>query len=304
MLVGSEGVCDVRERWPANGWPNVFNEKQELKHQQRGMPMGNLVTYRREGKIAYLALNRPEKLNAMTEELIGELGSVITEFTEDKEARVAILYGEGRGFCVGMDLSPENRYMHPDAGSDRGRIESHARSFLRLWDCPKPIIAQVHGYCIAGGTLLPLCCDIVSVAEDTVLGWPKLPVGAGWVSPMWSFRIGVQRAKLMGFQVGSTMTGREAYEYGYASLLFPADTLAAQTLAIAENIAKLPSELLEIKKLSNNRVLEAQGFRTAVLAGAEWDAVAHTTGTVHTARDWIKEYGLMGAIEKFKAEGM
>jgi len=266
--------------------------------------MGNLVSYRRESGVAFMGINRPEKLNALTEELVNDLGVAITIFTDDDEARVAILFGEGRAFCVGMDLSPESHYSKDSAAVDRGQIERLARGFLKLWDCRKPIIAQVHGYCLAGGTLLPLCCDIVSVADDTILGWPKLPVGAGWLSPAWSFRVGVQRAKLMSFQVGSTMTGKEAYEYGYASLLFPPDILADRTRAVAENIAKLPSDLLEIKKFANNRVLESQGFRAAILGGAEWDAIAHTTNTVATAREWISEFGLKGAIGKFENEGM
>ena len=266
--------------------------------------MPALVTYRREGRVGFLALNRPEKLNAMNEQLIDDYHSAIQEFTDDPESRVGILYGEGRAFCVGMDLSPQGRYLRPNAAADRIYIEEMARSWLRLWDCPKPIIAQVHGFCFAGGTQLPICCDIVSIAEDTVLGWPKMPVGGGWISPMWSLLIGTQRAKLMSYRVGSTMTGREAYEFGYASLIFPEESLAEETLHIAEDIAKLPSELLRIKKYANNRVLERQGFREAVLAGAEWDAVAHTTDTVKEARAWIKEQGLKGAIEKFAREGM
>jgi enoyl-CoA hydratase len=266
--------------------------------------MPELVTYRREGKVAFLALNRPEKLNAINPGLIADYHAALQEFTDDPEARVAILYGEGRAFCVGMDLSPQAHYIQADAAADRTHIEEMARSWLRMWDCPKPIIAQVHGFCFAGGTQLPICCDIVSVAEDTRLGWPKMPVGAGWISPMWSFLVGVQRAKLMTYRVGSEMTGREAYEAGYASLIFPAESLAEQTLKIAQDIAKLPSDMLRIKKYANNRVLERQGFREAVLGGAEWDAVAHTTETVNDARAWIKEHGLKGAIEKFAREGM
>jgi enoyl-CoA hydratase len=251
-----------------------------------------------------IGLNRPEKLNAINPTLIADYNSVLDEFIADDDARVGILYGEGRAFCVGMDLSPNEHYGAGDPAGDRDRIEAMAQTWLRLWDCPKPIIAQIHGFCFAGGTQLPLCCDIVAVAEETQLGWPKMPVGAGWVSPMWSFRVGVQRAKLMSFQVGSTITGREAYEWGYAGLIYDQANLAAETLKVAENIAKLPSDMLRIKKLANNRVLDAQGFRNAVLAGAEWDAIAHTTQTVADARSWIKEYGLKGAIKKFDTEGM
>ncbi|WNI18998.1 enoyl-CoA hydratase-related protein [Actinacidiphila sp. ITFR-21] len=266
--------------------------------------MAETVVYRRDGRIGLIGLNRPEKLNAINGQLIADYHAALDEFTRDEEARVGILYGEGRAFCVGMDLSPDGGYVRADAAEDRTHIEELAKGWLRLWDCPKPIIAQVHGYCFAGGTQLPVCCDVVAVAEETRLGWPKMPVGAGWISPMWSFLVGTQRAKLMSYQVGSTITGREAYEWGYAGLVFPQDRLAEEVRKIAENMAKLPSDMLRIKKYANNRVLEGQGFRTAVLAGAEWDAVAHTTRTVADARGWIKEHTLKGAIAKFAREGM
>lgn len=264
----------------------------------------SLVTYRRDEHVAFLGLNRPEKLNAITPGLIADYRAALDQFISDPQARVAILYGEGRAFCVGMDLSPKYHTEPKDAGADRTYIEEMARDWLRMWDCPKPIIAQVHGFCFAGGTQLPICCDITVVAEDAVLGWPKMPVGGGWISPMWSFLIGTQRAKLMSYSVGSEMTGLEAYEAGYASKVYPSETLAEETLALAREIAKLPSDVLRIKKYANNRVWERQGFREAVLGGAEWDAVAHSTETVHTARAWIAEHGLKGAIDKFKKEGM
>lgn len=266
--------------------------------------MAETVVYRREGRIGMIGLNRPEKLNAINRDLVADYHAALDEFIRDDAARVGILYGEGRAFCVGMDLSPESRYVLDNAAEDRTHIEELAKSWLRLWDCPKPIIAQVHGFCFAGGTQLPICCDVVAVAEETQIGWPKMPVGAGWISPMWSFLVGTQRAKLMSYQVGSTITGRQAYDWGYAGLVFPQEKLADEVRTIAENMAKLPSDMLRIKKFSNNRVLEGQGFRTAVLAGAEWDAVAHTTQTVADARAWIKEHTLKGAIAKFAEEGM
>src|SRR5262249_48273000 len=129
-------------------------------------------------------------------------------------------------------------------------------------------------------------------------------VGAGWVSPMWSFRIGVQRTKLMSFRPGSTMTGRQAYEAGYAAMVCAPEALEEETLRIAGEIAKVPSDLLRIEKASLNRLLERQGFRDAVLAGAEWDAIAHTTETVRRSHAWIGELGAKGAIERFQTEGM
>jgi enoyl-CoA hydratase len=262
------------------------------------------VVYRREGRVGMIGLNRPERLNAISRQLTADLTEVLDEFTADEQARVGILYGEGRAFCAGADLTPDGGYHKPDVLADRFAIESSVRTWLRLFDCPKPIIAQVHGYCIAGGTQPPLFCDIVSIGAETVVGFPKVPVGGGFISPMWSWRVGSQNARLMSYQVGIEISGAEAYRMGYAALCHPEADLAAETFKVAENIARLPSEILQIKKYANNRVLEQQGFRTAVLNAAEWDAIAHTAQTVTDARDWIGELGLKGAIKKFAEEGM
>jgi len=262
------------------------------------------VLYRREGHVGMIGLNRPEKLNAINEELKRDLLTVLDEFTADDEARVAILYGEGRGFCTGIDLSPQGDYEHPYVLRDRDRIEDSVRTWLRLWECPKPIIAQVHGFCFAGGTQPPLFCDLVAVGEETRIGFPKVPVGGGFISPMWSWRVGSQWARYMSYQVGIEITGQQAHEMGYAALIYPEAELADRVMEVAQNMAKVPGEMLRIKKAANNRVQELQGFRTAVLQAVEWDAIAHTAETVDVARSWIAEHGLKGAIAKFREEGM
>jgi enoyl-CoA hydratase len=262
------------------------------------------VLYRRRGRVGMIGLNRPEKLNAINRQLVNDLAVVLEEFAADPEARVGILYGEGRAFCAGADLTPEGGYHAPDPLRDRASISDGVRGWLKLWECPKPILAQVHGYAIAGGTQPPLFCDIVAIAEETVVGFPKLPVGGGFISPMWSFRVGSQNARLMSYLVGSEITGRQAYEMGYAALIYPESELAEKTYELAERMARLPTEMLALKKAANNRVQELQGFRTAVLGAAEWDAIAHTASTVGVAREWIAEYGLRGAIAKFESEGM
>jgi len=262
------------------------------------------VIYRRQGRVGMIGLNRPHKLNAMNRQLITDFVAALEEFSADDDARVGILYGEGAAFSSGVDLTPEGLYEAPDPLRDRAAIEQSVRTWLRIWECPKPVIAQVHGYCIAGGTQPPLFCDIVAVAEEARIGFPKMPVGAGFISPMWSFRVGSQNARLMSYDVGSEITGRQAYEMGYAALIFPERLLAEKTYEVAERIARLPSDILAIKKASNNRVQELQGFRAAVLGAAEWDAIAHTSSTVAQAREWIGKWGLKEAIAKFESEGM
>src|SRR4029077_8045769 len=111
--------------------------------------------------------------------------------------------------------------------------------------------------------------------------------------------VGPHKAKEMSFVVGSTMTGREAFDYGFANHVYTADRLAEETFAVAEKIAKLSPELLELKKLAINRVMDAQGFRETVLYGAEWDAIAHTSAGVTKTRGWLRDEGIKGAITNY-----
>jgi enoyl-CoA hydratase len=265
------------------------------------------VTYARQGRIAEIVLSRPERRNALDEEMLATLSSVLVEFAADKEARVAILHGEGPSFCAGVAIA-SGAMIDPDhdrsAVSGRREIVKISQHLLELWDCPKPIIARVHGHCFAAGSLLALCCDIVVIAEDARVGWPRLPIGAALISPIWTHFVGPQRAKMMSFRIGSSLSGREAYEWGVAALCVPAAELEERTRTLAADIARTPSDLLEVKKLANNRAFEARGFRQTMTTGPEWDAIAHTTPTVHKAREWVMELGLKGAIAHFEAEGM
>jgi enoyl-CoA hydratase len=266
------------------------------------------VTCSREGRVARIALSRPERRNALDEEMLDTLSQVIDRFAGDDEARVAILSGEGSSFCAGVAIGADSQMIQPDhdrsAVSSRNDIVKISQRLLELWDCPKPILAQVHGHCFAAGSLVALCCDVVVIADDARVGWPRLPVGAALLSPVWTHFVGPQRAKMMSFRVGSSMSGREAYEMGFAAVSVPAEELDAHTAAMAAEIARVPSDLLQVKKLANNRAFEARGFRQTMLSGAEFDAIAHTTPTVHKAREWVTELGLKGAIARFEDEGM
>lgn len=265
-----------------------------------------LVKYEPDGRVAYITLNRPEKLNAISPDLLVDFDHAIDSFMNDPEARVAILRGLGRAFCVGYDLSPSGATVSHAQGivEDRNRLQQNTERWLRLWDCPKPIIAEIHGYCLAGGTQIPIFCDLAAVAEDAILGWPKLPIGGGYISPMWAWSVGPKKAKEMSFIAGSTMTGREAFDFGYANLVFSSKELSEKTREVADQIARMPSELLRVKKLAVNRVMEVQGFRTSVMFGVEWDAILHEAESVEELRKWIREMGLKGAISKFEAEGL
>jgi enoyl-CoA hydratase len=262
-----------------------------------------LVDYRPSGAVGFLILSRPAKLNALNAEMLTGIGAALDSFLADAEAKVLIVRGEGRSFCAGIDVSPGSSYGTSAGADDLERLRSMATLWLRFWDSPKPVIAQIHGHCLAGAVQLPLCCDIVTVAEDAVVGAPKLPMGAGWIGPMLAHRIGVQRAKLFMFQIGYELTGREAYDIGLAALIAPAERLAAETEALARRIAMMPADLLRMEKRSINSVAEAAGFRAATYTGTLWDALSHTSAGVVQAKELMRTHGVKGAVARYSSRG-
>jgi enoyl-CoA hydratase len=184
-------------------------------------------------------------------------------------------------------------------------LENHARlagnidRFLEIWDCPKPVIAAVHGHCLAGATQLAVFCDITVIAEDARVGWPTLPVGGGYISPIWTWLVGPKRAKQMSFMAGSSITGSEAADWGWANVAVPESELWDQVRTVARQIARIPADMLRMKKYAVNRVLDLQGFRSSVKLGAETDALLHASRSVDVIRHAIREQGLRQAIGQF-----
>jgi enoyl-CoA hydratase/carnithine racemase len=264
---------------------------------------GNEILVERDGGIAWVTLNRPERLNAMNTALLDQLGEAIDELGADDSARVLIIRGAGRAFSAGYDLQRSESEIAQERTpvQDYDRILDHVKLFERLWDLPKPVIAAVHGYCLAGATQLCIYCDITVVAENAKVGWPSIPVGGGLISPMWSFLIGPKRAKQMSFVAGSQMSGTTSAEWGWANYAVPEDELQDNVTALARDIAKIPLEILRMKKHSINRVAEIQGFRSAMTMGAETDALLHYSPAVTELQQLIRDKGLKGAIAEFQS---
>lgn len=261
------------------------------------------IVYAREGRIATIMLNRPEKLNALNGQLLREFDAALTEFEQDNSVRVLVVRGAGRAFSAGYDLGGgdgEPRELTPD--TDRDGLEVNALRWLRLWECPKPTIAMVHGYCLAGASELAVTADITYVAEDARIGFPSLPIGSGDIEAFWYWFVGPKRTKEMSWLLGTQISGRKAYDWGFANDVFPPDLLEEQTYRNARLIARIPPEVLALKKKSVNRLMELQGYRAAVLAGSEWDAIAHFTKAVKEMQGRMREQGMQGAIKWFNEE--
>jgi len=253
--------------------------------------------------VTELILNRPDKLNAFNDELRRDFGEALDGCEHDLQVRVIIVKGAGRAFSVGADIEGGSSTHADTAEDDRTRMLRNTLDFfLRIWDYPKPVIAQIHGHCIGNATILAGCCDLAFIAEDAQLSWPALPIGGGMLSPFWAWRIGVHRAKEMSFQIGKRIGGREAVEMGFFNHAFPREELEAETRRVAARIARVPSDLLRIKKAANNQVLDSLGFKEAVRRGAVWNAVAHNTRAAEEGRARLKADGLKETVHYYTAE--
>jgi enoyl-CoA hydratase/carnithine racemase len=257
----------------------------------------------REGLISWITFNRPHRLNAFSDRLLDELDDAL-EAERTSDSRVLVISGAGRAFSAGFDVSSDAEEIAPgfDAVELRDRQAEHAERWLRIWDHPKPVIAAVHGYCMAGATQMCVFCDLTVVAEDAVIAAsPAIPLGGGFISPMWAFLVGPKRAKQMSFVAGEQISGTTAVEWGWANYAVPAEQLHESVAELARRIAMTPSSMLRMKKLSNNRAMELQGFRTMATMGAETNTVVHETEAVRGFQALIRENGLKEAIRRFQA---
>ncbi len=259
------------------------------------------VLWEKDGQIGVLTLNRPERLNAINDEIREGIAAAIEDATNDPDTRVIIIRGAGRAFSSGYDLSPGDEASQPtqDTIDDRNRLQRNTDLWLKIWDCPKPVIAQVHGYCLGGATQLCIFCDITIIAEDAIVGFPGIPVGGGYISPMWTWLVGPKRAKEMSFVPGSQISGKQASDWGWANRAVPPEELESTVRAMAMKIATVPSKILQMKKLSVNRTVDTQGFRVAVTFGSEIDALLHASEPVEKLANMVRTNGLKEAIAAF-----
>ncbi len=267
------------------------------------LPEFENILLERDEALTWITLNRPDRLNAMNPQMLDELEAGLEALRTDDDTRVVAIRGAGRAFSAGYDVERKpGPHVEPDIVDDYERLHGQIARFLKLWDFPKPIIAAVHGYCLAGATQLCVSCDITVVADDAVIGLPEIPMGGGYITPMWVPLVGVKRAKQMSFMAGSRISGVEASQWGWANYSVPADELEANVASMAHIIARTPAKVLQMKKVALNRVADVMGFRTTALMGAETDALLHFSEPVQEMRASIREHGLKEAIAQFKAE--
>jgi enoyl-CoA hydratase/carnithine racemase len=253
------------------------------------------------GPLTWIVLNRPDKANALSLTMLNEFSDALQALAKEGGPVLAIR-GEGKGFSAGFDISAYGQIEKVDPIEDRERLQRNLNRFLAIWDHPKPVIAAVHGYCIAGATQMCVYTDITFVTHDAKIGQPMLPLGGGYIGPTWAPLVGPKRAKEFSFVAGNTIDGRTAVEWGWANHSVDADHLIPEVEAFAARIALVPSEILRIKKLSINRAMEAMGIRQATASISEMDALLHMSSAVAEVRALIGQVGLKQAIARFRGE--
>lgn len=248
------------------------------------------------GRVRRITLNRPEKLNALSQQMLSELSDELADAEDDVATHVVVLRGAGRAFSAGFDVSPaESKPTRRGVINDlvgllrqNGRIDA-------VWNCRLPVIAQVHGHCLAGGSDLALNCDIVVAADDARIGYP--PVRSLGVAPMqmWLYHVGPQWSKRLLF-TGDTVSGRRAEQIGLVQHAVPAADLDAETLSLATRIGNVGRELLIGSKLVVNQGVELMGRSMLHSFAATQDAIGHASPSAKDFRAAAAESGFATAM--------
>jgi enoyl-CoA hydratase/carnithine racemase len=286
--------------------------------------MSPAVLYELTDRIARLTLNRPERGNGINRRLITELEQRVEQADLDPEVHVILLSGNGKGFCGGYDLveSAEGQGSlgegdpagpHPPAGSpldplvmmanhnpadtwdpmvDYAMMSRNVRAFMSLFHCSKPVVCKVHGFCVAGGTDMALCSDLLMIAADAKIGYPPARVWGSPTTSMWAYRLGPQRAKRLLF-TGDSLSGAQALDWGLAIEAPEPEQLDERAEALVTRIARLPVNQLRMMKLLVNQSLYSQGLHATQVIGTVFDGITRHTKEgyafqAHAARSGFK----------------
>ena len=231
--------------------------------------------------VSRITLNRPDSRNALNNQLRTEIYSTLESNDQDPDIKVTVIRGAGKAFCAGYDLKANNRQDQPfhTAPGDGNWARHVVDGFFRVWDLAKPVIAQVHGYCLAGGTELATSCDLVYVAEDAKIGYPVVRSMSPPDNQFFPHLLGLRNAMEM-MLTGDAISGVEAAEQGFANRAFPLEDLESNVLDIASRVAKVPTDLQQMNKRAVHRQMELMGVRAAIRSGTEIQALAfHTKST-------------------------
>jgi enoyl-CoA hydratase len=283
------------------------------------------LTYERTGRIARITLNRPRRGNGITMDMPVELSACVERANLDPDVHVLALAGNGTGFCGGYDLvaaaegilddesRPERpaespldplvqaRNHLPDAAwdptVDYAMMSRNVRGFMSLFHGDKPVVCKVHGFCVAGGTDMALCSDLLVIADDAKIGYPPARVWGVPTTMIWAHRLGIEKAKRLLF-TGDCLTGKEAHAWGLAIESAPPAELDERFERLLARIARMPKNQLVMMKLLLNQTLLAQGLATTQILGTVFDGMARHTAEGHAFQARAMEAGFKEAVRE------
>ncbi len=273
------------------------------------------LLYATDGAIATITLNRPERLNSIVPPMPDELEDAVYRAVRDPAVKVIVLRGAGRAFCAGFDFAGGfhewDAGLTTDGAWDPGKdfmmtttpTLGPVPKFMSMWRSPKPVIAQLHGWCVGGGSDMALCADIVIASEDARIGTPYSRMWGCYLSGMWVYRLGLTRAKEHALS-GRPLSGSEAAEVGLINAAVPFSSLESEVRARAEQLAGVPLSQLAAMKLVVNQAYENMGLASTQTLGSILDGLMRNTPDAHDFIELAERDGVPAAVaERDRAFG-
>ena len=283
------------------------------------------MTYAVTGRIARITLNRPKRGNGITIDMPRELAACVERANIDQAVHVIALSGNGSGFCGGYDLvesaeglqigeadplRPQGSVLDPlvqmknhipntawDPMTDYAMMSRNVKGFMSLFHSEKPVVCKVHGFCVAGGTDMALCSDLLVIADDAKIGYPPARVWGSPTTSIWFHRIGLEKSKRLLF-TGDCLSGKEAKEWGLAIESAPPDQLDTRFEILLERIARMPINQLVMMKLLLNQSVQQQGLHTTQILGTVFDGITRHTKEGYDFQQRAAEAGFKQAVRE------
>jgi enoyl-CoA hydratase len=266
------------------------------------------ILYRVDGGVATVTLNRPDALNTIVPPMPEEVEHAVAAATRDPEVKVIVVRGAGRAFCAGYDFGEGFRHWGElietdgewDAGKDFAFATAHAtaptQQLMSIWRTPKPVIAQVHGWCVGGGSDFALCADLVVASEDAVIGTPYSRMWGAYLSGMWIYRLGLARTKFHAL-TGRPLNGREAAEAELINEAVPFASLEGRVAELAAELAAVPGSQLAAMKLVVNQAYENMGLGSTQTLGPVLDGLMRNTPEARAFIERAEREGVRSVVE-------
>ena len=261
------------------------------------------VIYEEKDDIAIIAINRPEKKNTLTNEVVQGIADGIDAASSSSDVSAVVLRGVGDTFTAGYDLTNQGRWDNPygarqidaregawDPVRDYQFMGNNVRRFMKIWECPKPVLGEVKGWAIGGATDLVLCCDMLFMASNAHIGYAPSRIYGTPTTMMWVYRLGLEHAKQF-LLTGRAIDAETAYRIGLVSQIVGEDDLAETVEAEARRFRHIPANQLALNKMLINQAFENMGLRTTQMMGTFFDGVARHT---EEAYQWVEGFAEKG----------